>query len=449
MKEKRGTDFLFVYEHINREIENDVLIMHELEQRGYTCELVSFYGPDYVKRRLLGKKASVVVAPWMRFDEDFARFAGLAMRPYKIVNFQCEQVTSDMSASATAVNSNYAKKVFHFCWGKARQDELMAQGIEKRLLPVVGAVQMDYGRKRFDAYFYSKEYLANQFSLDKRKGWCLFISSFSIVSWSSQAVASASKTYGGWMKRFFDLSVKSQKTILDWVERFCLEHKEMEFIYRPHPSETSIDRLKKMVNKLPNFHIISDYSVKQWGKVCENVNLWISTSNAELHALGVGYHILRPIKIPLKFEMHSYIGEETIDDYHGFEKANINVVGEQEMSASIVKRDKQIRRFYSFDPELPAYVRVANELERILYLHYKGVKIDKQLERRGRRELLKDIVKSAIFVFDAKFPQIKIIHRLPLKEDTKKLLFTRSKNYAGKEEMRMRMDDYLARYVEI
>ena len=34
-----GLDFLFLYEHIVRELENDCLIMAELERRGYSCEL--------------------------------------------------------------------------------------------------------------------------------------------------------------------------------------------------------------------------------------------------------------------------------------------------------------------------------------------------------------------------------------------------------------------------
>ncbi len=438
------TDFLFVYEHVNREIENDVLIMHELEKRGYSCELISFYGPDYVKRRLLRKKAKVVIVPWLRFDEDLRRFISLANKPNRIVNIQCEQVSSEMSAPGMAIFSEACKNAYHFCWGNNRRETLLKDGIRDDKISVVGAVQLDYGKDLLREYYYSRESIAEEFHLDKSKKWVLFISSFSYSGYSEAAVEAECRVYGEQFRTFYQINIESQKEVLNWLCQLCREE-DIELIYRPHPSEAKTNNLTKLETSISGFHVIDNYSVKQWANVCDYTSLWFSTSNAELFSLGIDYKVLRPYKIPMEFDVGTFSQDEFLSSYEEF-KNSIKIKNKNETIASF--RTKVFDDYYSFNNEIYAYRTVAIHLIEVLNSK-PGIDfiIGKKTSKVDKNTFIKDIIRSWFYKFDKRFPSVNIIDIFPFfSNDTKNLMKTRSINYRNKNEAIQRMKRYLIRH---
>lgn len=378
-------DFLICYEHINREVENDTLLKQELESRGYTCELIKYDSYEAIMHWFPLKKAKVVVVPWLRYDINLIRFILMAKKPYKIVNMQWEQVMRKAFIERDFdLIRGQCQKVYHICWGVNNFRRLCGYGINPENLRITGAMQQDFSRKEFKNYYKKKKEIAEEFSLDIDKPWILLVSGFAVVEQNIEnsvqefyySIGRVDKLnlkhYNDdpiykLLSQWHDLHVNSQETMLQWVTQY-LDKYDCEFIYRPHPAELVpylsglSNRLLEIDRRYSNLHIISNYSVKQWGYVCDKVNLWISTSNAELLPMGIDYNIVRPFPIPKEFETESMIDEKKIESFEEFVEANNNVVHDQECFS---KRRSELEEFYDYKEDKPAYVRVADFLEEI------------------------------------------------------------------------------------
>lgn len=356
-------DFLICYEHIVREIENDALIKHELEKRGYSCKIIHFNDIDYCLHATK-ERAKVVVTPWLRSDDNVYRYLPLAKKPYKLVNLQWEQVycANDIK-SGLARTEGQALNAYHMCWGENSCNRLVGEGVPVDHVAVVGAVQMDYGQPLLKDYYLPRESIASQYGLDESKKWNLLISSFAYANYGDDAIRRMEKELSLSMAKYVELHKQSQRLTLDWVEEL-LRLSDCEFIYRPHPSENVDERLNRMAKEYPHFHIISELSVKQWARVCDKVNLWISTSNAELLSMGVDFAIVRPVEIPADFEVESMRNETFITDSEAFIRYNTSFTGEN--AASVADKMEKISHFYSYNPDYPAYMRTADYLEQVL-----------------------------------------------------------------------------------
>ena len=338
------------------------------------------------------------------------------------------------------------KKAYFLCWGNQRKEDLITDGVDPLNISVTGAVQLDYGREEFKRYYLSKSQIAKKNHLDIKKRWIIFISSFSTVSWTSNDVDNFCKGYGDFFREYQKISLASYESILGWIEKFCSEN-DCEFIYRPHPSETNTAKLRELDEKIDNFHIISEYSVKQWGKVCESVNLWISTSNAELYSMGVNYNVIRPYKVPNEYDISTFIGEDYITSYEQFEECLLNDEYNKKLHDTF--RNKVFKKYYSFNDNIPSYKRIADSLEEIYNNCLKAFtfRLDKRQRKKYRKILLKDILKSGIIFIDTIFPQINVFSKLKLPDSSINLLRTRCNNYAGKNKAILRMRRYISRYI--
>ena len=147
-------DFYIFYEHINREIENDTLLKNELQKRGYSVKIVDFHGPGLYEASRKKNRAKVVATPWLRYDSNVYKYTQFAQNPYKLVNLQWEQVyNNDGIKSGLTDTRGEAEKAYHICWGENAQNRLHRNGIPKELLPITGAMQMDYGRPEMKEYY--------------------------------------------------------------------------------------------------------------------------------------------------------------------------------------------------------------------------------------------------------------------------------------------------------
>ena len=87
---------------------------------------------------------------------------------------------------------------------------------------------------------------------------------------------------------------EAQDKTLDIIETYLLSHSNEAVIYRPHPGELIVDKLKSLDYQYQNFYIISDYSIQQWIQISDVVISWISTSISEVYFSGKKCVILQP-----------------------------------------------------------------------------------------------------------------------------------------------------------
>ena len=434
-------DFLICYEHIVREIENDTLLKYELEKRGYSCKIIHFNDMDYCLHTTKDK-AKVVVTPWLRYDSNVYHYLRYARKPYKLVNLQWEQVYSEFGIkSGLTQTDGQALKAQHMCWGENSRKRLIDQGVHEEDAVTLGAIQMDYGRPLFDDYYLSKESLAEQYGLDGKKRWNLLISSFAYANYGEESIKNLERSFGCSLTQLVENHKTSQRLTLDWVEKL-LETSDCEFVYRPHPSEKLDLRLNAMVKKYPHFHIISDYSVKQWAKVCDKVNLWISTSNAELLSMGVDYAIVRPVEIPYDYEVESMRNEDFITDCDGF--LRYNTTYSENSASQIAEKLERIGQYYSYDPDYPAYKRVADYLEGVLKSE-KGQRFCFTLKQRltfGVKEF-KNYIISVITRRCYLKQNVNFTKSFPLKKAIKRNIVLAIEKRNNKETVENKMLDYL------
>lgn len=434
-------DFLICYEHIVREIENDTLLKHELEKRGYSCKIIHFNDMDCCLH--MGKdKAKVVVTPWLRYDTNVARYLTLAKKPYKLVNLQWEQVycANHLKQGLTST-SGQALRAYHMCWGNNSRDRLVAAGLPEENVAVVGAIQMDYGQPLFKDYYLPREAIAAEFGLDTNKRWNLLVSSFAYANYGESGIRRMEKELNLSMTDLVEIHKQSQKLTLDWVEEL-LKTSDCEFIYRPHPSEKVDQRLNAMAKQYPHFHVISDRSVKQWARVCDKVNLWISTSNAELLSMGVDFAILRPAPIPDDYEVESMRNETTITDCEAFIRFNTSDAGEN--TPLVAERLARLEHFYSFDPEYPAYKRTADYLEQVLKsqkgqrYHFTAKQRLKETVAGMKRYLIAALTRKCYFAGN-----MDPVRCIPLKPEVKKNMELTIQKRKNKEKLESALLSYI------
>lgn len=355
-------DIVIFYEYFVREGENDLLIKHELEKRGYTVFLSSFSMCSYGKA-ILKYRPKIVLTPWLRYDDNVWRFTRFLKKPRILINLQWEQLYNEFDKKGGLVNvQDKARYAYHLCWGENSKKELLNLGVPEDHLEITGAVQLDFCNELFSKYYLSRKELGDEFCIDPQKKWHLFISSFAFDAYNKDDVEKIEKEWGCSYAEFIALSKNSKNILLSWIIEFLQNNPNDIFIYRLHPSEKNDAFLVSLEEEISNFYIISHYSVKQWIKVCDVINNWFSTSIAEVYACKKMCYLLRPIKIPECYDIEIL-------------KKIKHVKTKEEFF--IVNRDEKINSVYCLAPNIfdeyysvinnkPAYVRIADYIDKML-----------------------------------------------------------------------------------
>jgi len=351
-------DFLFLYEHIVREFENNCLIMAELERRGYTCEL--FQLMDRKRLRYFFKdKPKVIVTSAMYNNETLNSFVyNNVGRLNRVVNLHWEEVLSREQEQSEFYNlSGNAAKCTHICWGQAARDRIVENGVPANNAVITGAVQLDFLYPQFDRYYLSRRELADKFDLDNSKQWLCYISSFSCAWMDDKEIEELNEMTDLDFTGFKAVGARSMKVTLEWFDRLLSERSDIELIYRPHPNEWDSPPLKQMTQKYTGFHVIRDYSVKQWVKHSDLLLTWMSTAIAEVFYAGKTCLVLRPEPLYEDYDPVTYEGVDAITDYDEL----LRRLALPEHSFPI---DKDIMTsHYDVDPERPAHIRICDLLE--------------------------------------------------------------------------------------
>lgn len=357
-------DYLIIFEVFQRELENILLIKLELEKRGYSVaiERRPFRAISILRKKYLNKVKCVLVPTVYSEDVIYSVYL-IAGKVEKICNLQWEQVSSFAGESGrTGGRSIYpqgiCKGAIQLCWGEKPVENLILSGMEKNRCTIVGPVQMDFLRPEFKQYYKNRSEICSEYSFDSNKQILTFISSFSLTAAPSDLKKYLSDVVGkNYIEDFAEISICSQNKILDWFDRYLEEFPKTELIYRPHPTEFNSERLKEINEKHPNFHIISDYSVKQWILISDKILMWYSTSCAEAYFANKPFCILRPYTIPHDRELTIMEGAKFTTCYN-------DMVCELDQGNSILSplNHALIDLYYNYDSSVPAYVRLADAI---------------------------------------------------------------------------------------
>lgn len=308
-------DFIILYEHRKRELENAVLLAMMLEKKGYKVAI------EYRRSaKLLFQKTDVLIMPFFYNDENVVDFT---MQPIgttkKVINLQYEQVFTQIDeGTGKLFPHESAINAVHIAWGKKEKELMLNNGINPKNIYNIGHISMDLNSDKYRRAFYSKKGLSKKYSIPLEKKWHLFISSFSFACLTDAEMEKMSEGMIN-AKRKADVSNESQKRILDLYEEYLKNNKDTIVIYRPHPAEISSDRLKDMERKFDNFRCIPDLSIRQWIRSCDSISTWQSTSLADAYFAKKKCAIIRPIEIIEEDEFGIFKNQKFISGYEELE----------------------------------------------------------------------------------------------------------------------------------
>ena len=353
-------DFLILYEHIVRELDCDALLMAELRRRGYSVEL--FQLMDRKKLRyFFRKKPRVIVTSAMYDNETLNSFVyNNVGKVDRVVNLHWEEVLSREQEESDFYNLNEnAAKCVHICWGKAAKDRIVKNGVPEKNAVITGAIHLDFFLPQFASLFKTKEELAEEFGLDKNKKWFCYISSFSCAQMDDKEIEELNDMTNLDFTGFKAVGNRSMRVTLDWFDRLLNEHPEIELIYRPHPSEWDSPPLAEMRAKHPNFHVITNYTVKQWIKVSDLLGTWLSTSIAEIYYAGKNCVVIRPERLYDDYDPVTYEGCNAADSYEKLNEYVTNPTMEFPIDVPLLKSHYDVIDGY------PSYMRICDLLEEV------------------------------------------------------------------------------------
>ena len=313
----KKVDFLIEYEVKPREFDSMCLVAAYLESKGYTVEFVNSWECLYSRPEPCEAEVAVISACYD--DGTYDYFAGMAYSFKKVVNMQWEQVLRNRVYKPHPYEfGDYievALKTRHVCWGekeKAWQESMF--GVPSEYLRVTGYPPLDFYRPEFKKFLVPREELFARYGLDPQKKTLLFISSFATIGLPS------SEKFED-VDSIREVSIVSQKTILDWFERFVREYPDMQLIYRAHPAEKDNKDIRAIAEKYKNFFVIPEQPIRHWIAACDRFLNWWSTSAMEIYFSGKNMHVLRPVPVPDYMDLCVFEDAKFIDNYEDMEKA--------------------------------------------------------------------------------------------------------------------------------
>jgi surface carbohydrate biosynthesis protein len=314
----RKIDFVFYYEHWQRELYGILLLKAEMEKRGYTVQLSEYCidkKKDFIR---MFYQPEVVVFPWIYSNIDIQRSNYFYKKVNKIVNLQSEQIYSPRTMeNGFFLPKQKAKNVYHVCWGKNMYDLFLKAKVDEKNLLLTGSINLDINNSRFKSVFLGKKEIAQSFNMDPRKKWIIFFSNFKFPLLKKNQLIEYEKKSNGVLELNKLMNKAKEKTI-QYIERFLSVNNDFIIIYRPHPIEPFSKELANMQKKFSNFRYISDYTIQQWIKVCDKILTWNSTSAVDAFIKGKPVGLLRPEKIPEYYDSYIFHDCEAINTYEKF-----------------------------------------------------------------------------------------------------------------------------------
>lgn len=356
----KKTDFLFIFEVRNRELENICLLKYELEKRGFSVEVIETWQYVYLYHEPFD--ATVVVSFAMYNDDVFKYIASFSYKMGKVVNLQWEQIytNADEQNGSLYTVKGLAKDAVHISWGNFTVRRLIAMGVPEKNIELTGHISLDFLRQELNGYYESRNVICRKYMIPEKGKIHLFISSFSFIGMPDKTLQSdLYQSLAFDPVDFRQISTASQDIILEWFCSFLLKNKSDIIIYRPHPAEVGNKKILRVAQEYDNFFVISDESVKQWILIVDKIYTWYSTSIAEVLAAGKECLVLRPCIIPHSMDIPIYSDANFITTLDEFEYR-----AQSSDTFDTIPKEK-LEEYYFIDKKEASYIKVCNVLEKV------------------------------------------------------------------------------------
>lgn len=299
-------DFLFLYEHRARELENSVYLSLPLEKKGYKVKIESMAS---FKKKFYKPRVVVVPHLYNESDTDFYTSFFSKKHRVKVISMQYEQnLPRNHFQDEFHRPKGFAKRGFHVAWGQKEYEKYLSNGIDEKNILRLGCIGIDFDTEQYRDYLLPKERLAKENNIDVQKKWIVFFSSFSAVG-----------------KNFNDEDIeliKSRKEqeamqdkLIDWFDKVLSSDKFSDYliIYRNHPSEILRNGIQELTKKYSSrFVIKDDYTIRHWINVSDLCMTVSSTTHVDAYFMGKNCLILRPIPVGKQADIYSLEGTSYI-----------------------------------------------------------------------------------------------------------------------------------------
>lgn len=360
-RQPEEVDFLMIYEHKVRELENLCLVKYELERRGYKVVIKHIEDEEALEavQPLYHAKVVTTMACYQNASlewhtKDFVSFD-------KVIDMQWENIVYPKDEGA-GVFKNYTgigREVVRVSWGEANKRRLLkAAHMDERNIKVVGHIGMDFLRDQLRGYYMSREELFRQYDLPVDKKVLLFASPFYADNLSEQYIAGMCRRHGDDWRDYYVFMMESEKKILEWMERLCNERDDIVVVYRPHPGHIG-RHMSEVAARCSNFKVISEKSVKQWILACDTIYTGNSSTIVEAFFANKMCYLLFPYEVTDGFELKLISKGEKIKDYEGFYQSAVGEGGKFPITR------EAINDIYLVD-DVPSYVKFADMAEQVL-----------------------------------------------------------------------------------
>jgi surface carbohydrate biosynthesis protein len=281
----------------------------------------------------------------------------------KVIDMQWENIVYPKDERA-GVFKNYTgigREVVRVSWGEANKKRLLESAhMDPKNIKVVGHVGMDFLRDELKGYYLSREELFAQYNLPTDKKVLLFASPFYADNLSEEYIAGMCKKHGEDWRDYYDFMMRSEKEILQWMEKLCNEMDDILLIYRPHPGHIG-KHMSEVAARCDNFKVISERSVKQWIVASDIIYTGNSSTIVEAFFAGKMCYLLFPYEVTDGFELKLVSAGKKIKTYEQF----VRTIQEENPEFPIAK--EAINEIYLVDEKVPSFMKLADMAEEVLH----------------------------------------------------------------------------------
>ena len=315
-------DFLFVYEHKVRELENLCLAKYELDKRGYKTKIA--YIEDAVNalcsRPVYHAKVLCTMACYNNktakwHAKDYVKFD-------KIIDLQWENIVYPKDEEREGAFKNYieiGKDVVHVSWGEQNVKRLKnAAHIDPKKIKLTGHMGMDFLREPLNRFYTGREEFFKKYDLDPDKKTIFFASPYYGDALSEDYIKDMCFRFGDNWTDYYKFMCDSQHIVIEWFEKICNKYPDIQVVFRPHPGHPSI-MADEAAKRTPNFRLIGEDSVKQWIVTCDRVYTGNSSVVVEAFFAKKMCELIFPIPVTEGFELKLISGARQITTYDEFE----------------------------------------------------------------------------------------------------------------------------------
>lgn len=360
-------DFLFIYEHKVRELENLCLMKYELDRRGYRTKIIyvddaqnAMADTPIYHTKVLCTLSCYDNRTLYWHTKEFVKFE-------KVIDLQWENIVYAKDEQREGAYKNYwgiGKDVVHVSWGNQNVRRLLnAAHLDKRKIKLTGHVGMDFLRKPLNRYYLSRQELFAKYDIPMDKKVILFASPYFGDCLTEEYIAGMCRAFGEDWPEYYKFMCDSQNIVLEWFEKICTDFSDIIVIFRPHPGHPSV-AASKLAERCGNFRIISGESVKQWIITCDKVYTGNSSVIVEAFFSQKMCQLLFPLPTTEGFELQLITDSRKISEYDEFYQS---VTAEEEVFPT---PEESIEDIYLIDWETPNYIKFADMAEEILKEDY-------------------------------------------------------------------------------